>query len=120
MTRKVTPDMFREMEELRATGLTQASVAKRLGISLRTVRNWLTGKRTFKEGVLYAATGHPVRKVTPEMLEEMKELRSRGISCDNIGMIMGISRSTASRWLNGESQFKIEPSRTPSVTSSGH
>jgi DNA-directed RNA polymerase specialized sigma24 family protein len=47
-------DRFRQLLELRAQGLTQAAIARRIGMSERAVRNWLkrgaapTGKRQFR------------------------------------------------------------------------
>ncbi len=37
-----------------STGLTQPQVAKLLGVTDRTVRQWLSGKRTFKYPVQFA------------------------------------------------------------------
>lgn len=46
------PEYLAELIE--STGLTQAAVAKRIGVDERTIRRWLSGQRQFTYTVQFA------------------------------------------------------------------
>jgi transposase len=81
-------DRFRQMTALRAQGLTQAAIAKRMGMSERAVRTWLrqgrapTGKRQFRRRSVFDPYAGYVLERWQEGIHEAKqlyeEIRARG------------------------------------------
>ena len=73
-------DRFRQMTALRAHGLTQAEVAKRMGMSERAVRNWLkrsaapTWKRQFRRRSVFDPYAAYVLERWQEGVHEAKQL----------------------------------------------
>jgi transposase len=81
-------DRFRQMTALRAAGLTQAAIAKRMGMSERAVRTWLkrgaapTWKRQFRRRSVFDPFAASVLERWQEGVHEAKqlyeEIRARG------------------------------------------
>ncbi len=73
-------DRFRQMTALRAHGLTQAAIAKRMGMSAKAVRNWLkrgvapTWKRQFRRRSVFDPYAAYVLQRWQEGLHEAKQL----------------------------------------------
>jgi transposase len=73
-------DRFRQIRELRAQGLTQAAIARRIGMSERAVRNWLkrgaapTGKRQFRRRSVFDPYAQYVLQRWQAGIHEAKQL----------------------------------------------
>ncbi len=73
-------DRFRQMMALRAHGLTQAAIAKRMGMSEKAVRNWLkrggapTWKRQFRRRSVFDPYAAYVLERWQEGVHEAKQL----------------------------------------------
>ncbi len=73
-------DRFRQMRELRAHGLTQAAIAKRMGMSEKAVRRWLqretapTWKRHFRRRSVFDPYGEYVLQRWQAGIHEGKQL----------------------------------------------
>jgi transposase len=73
-------DRFRQILELRAHGLTQAAIARRIGMSERAVRNWLkrgaapTGKRQFRRRSVFDPYAQYVLQRWQAGIHEAKQL----------------------------------------------
>jgi transposase len=73
-------DRFRQILELRAHGLTQAAIARRIGMSERAVRNWLkrgaapTGKRQFRRRSVFDPYAEYVLQRWQAGIHEAKQL----------------------------------------------
>ena len=73
-------DRFRQMTALRAHGLTQAAIAKRMGMSEKAVRNWLkrgvapTWKRRFRRRSVFDPYAAYVLERWQEGIHEAKQL----------------------------------------------
>ena len=80
------------MVELRKQGFTYKKIAKELGIAFQTV-----AKHMRAEGL-----GGRRRKVTEEVLEEMRKLREAGLSKRRIADKLGLSYETVLRYLREE------------------
>ncbi len=83
------------MVGLRKQGFTYKKIARELGIAFQTV-----AKHMRDEGL----GGR--KKVTPEVLKEMKELREAGLSKRRIAEKLGISYNTALNYLGREGFFE--------------
>ncbi len=84
------------MVELRKRGFTYKKIAKGLGISFQTV-----AMRMKVEGL-----GGGRRKVTEEVLEEMRNLRKAGVPKKEIADKLNLSYETVSKYLREEGFFK--------------
>jgi len=51
---------YKELRDLTDQGQTQAAIAKRFGVSQRTVGRWLQSKGLMTKGILQYHPGHPV------------------------------------------------------------
>jgi len=72
------------MTGLRKQGLTYKEIARELGVALQTVAKHMQAKKL----------GGRRKKVTPEVLEEMKKLRAEGMSHGKIAGRLGLTPMT--------------------------
>lgn len=84
------------MTGLRKQGLTYKEIARELGVALQTVAKHMQAKKL----------GGGRKKVTPEVLEEMKGLREAGLSKREIAKNMGLSYAIVFRYLRKKGFFE--------------
>lgn len=100
---KGRPETAKTARELRASGLSSAAVAKRLGVSLSTV--WRATRGINKKRVVAdqrAAANAKRRKITQEVYEKAVRLRAAGKTVDEVCVVLGVGRRTYYDWVGRE------------------
>ncbi len=84
------------MTDLRKRGLTYKEIAREIGIAPQTVAKHMRAKKL----------GGREKKVTEEVLEEMRNLRKAGLSKREIADKLNLSYETVFRYLREERFFE--------------
>jgi len=94
--RKVTPELLKQILELRAEGLSEAEIAERIGVDRRTVEYWVYP--ACREAVIERAKKRPLRKKSQEYVTQYIRDRRKGDPECRKRFMENVRKSARKRW----------------------